>query len=147
MSEFQLIFRGLCNTFEEHLEIFNLELIFRWGIHHFILLVGFTLIIDRVWIVYVISLHSLIEEMTIWSVVFKNPLLSNWFSSLILLFCKGYLLKVSLAITWVILAKIREFWPRHTFSVSLLADRASLHMTIYLSGVFSSPKFDSLALI
>ncbi len=147
MSEFKLIFRGLCNTFEEFLEIFDLELIFRWGIHHFILLVGFPLIIDRVWIVYVISLHSLIEEMTIWFVVFKNLLLSNWFSSLILLFCKGYLLNVSLAITWVMFAKIREFWPRYTFSVPLLVNRASLHMTKYLSGVFGSPKFDSLALI
>jgi hypothetical protein len=48
MSEFQLIFRGLCNTFEELLEIFDLELIFRWGIHHFTLLVDFPLIIDRV---------------------------------------------------------------------------------------------------
>jgi hypothetical protein len=78
--------------------------------------------------------------MAIGSVVFENPLLSNRFSSLILLFCKGYFFKVGLAITGVKLAKIREFGPGNTFSVSLLVDWTSLHMTHNLSGIFSSPK-------
>ncbi len=84
--------------------------------------------------------------MAIWSIVFENLLFSKRFSPLMFLFCKGYFITVGLAITCILLAKLREFGPGHTSLGSLLVDQAFLHMTHYLSGEFGSPKLQHLVL-